>query len=99
MARRKKQPDKEYRNRQKRKREAARKAWWEAYTAYLQSPEWAAKRAYILRRDKVCRVCGGPAEQVHHLTYVRVKPPNFSELMSDLIAVCVACHEEIHATP
>ena len=97
MARRKKQPDKEYRNRQKRKRAEAKRKWWAAYSAYLQSPEWAAKRRYVMKRDKVCRVCGAPAQQVHHLTYARVKPPNFGELMSDLIAVCVPCHEEIHA--
>ena len=93
-----KKPDKEYRNRQKRKRAEAKRKWRKAYTAYLQSKEWKAKRAYILRRDKgECQVCGGKAEQVHHLTYVRVRPPNFSELMSDLIAVCVPCHEEIHS--
>lgn len=95
MARKKK--DREYRNRQKRKRAAARKAWMEAYSAYLKSPEWAAKRAYVMKRDGGrCQVCGGKAQQVHHKTYVRVRPPVFNEQMRDLVAVCVPCHEEIH---
>lgn len=45
-----------------RKRKRSRKAWMDAYTKYLASPEWAAKRACILKRDKGrCQVCGGKA--------------------------------------
>ena len=72
--------------------------WQAAYTEYLNSPEWAAKRAYVMKRDGgLCR-CGAPAEQVHHLTYRRVRPPNFSERMSDLVAICIPCHRRAHGT-
>lgn len=66
-------------------------SWRARYTAYLHSPVWAMKRAAVLERaGHRCAVCGkGGPLHVHHLTYVRC----FHERISDLQAVCPACHE------
>ena len=67
--------------------------WWIWYEAYLQSGAWRDIRERVLERDKFkCDFCGDEATQVHHLTYKRVG----YEKMSDLVSVCVECHEAEH---
>jgi 5-methylcytosine-specific restriction endonuclease McrA len=69
--------------------------WWDWYNLYLQCDEWQALRERVFERDGgICRHtgCGRPAEQVHHLTYDRVG----YELLSDLVSVCIPCHERTH---
>ena len=70
------------------------RAWWDWYSEYLRSAEWAGRRAKVLARDGYrCRGCGdAPATQVHHLTYDRVG----NELLFDLVSVCDRCHERCH---
>jgi 5-methylcytosine-specific restriction endonuclease McrA len=65
-----------------------------AYAWYLGSEFWRERREHILyRANYTCENCGKrPANEVHHLTYVRV----FNELPSDLVALCKQCHAEIH---
>jgi phage terminase large subunit GpA-like protein len=47
----------------------------------------------IARCHRVCEHCGERrAVQAHHLTYERLG----DELLTDLLAVCLECHEEIH---
>jgi 5-methylcytosine-specific restriction endonuclease McrA len=72
-----------------------RTEWWIRYNEYLETPEWAARRDAVLRRDNyLCRGCRiNRAVQVHHLTYDRVG----REPLFDLVSVCLACHESIHA--
>jgi 5-methylcytosine-specific restriction endonuclease McrA len=69
--------------------------FWARYTEYLNSPEWAARRARILERDGfTCQAClAAKATQAHHLTYEHV----FNELLWELVAVCLGCHERLHA--
>jgi 5-methylcytosine-specific restriction endonuclease McrA len=69
-------------------------AWWESYSAYLETPAWRRRRAAVLRRDEgLCQGClAEPATQVHHLTYDHVG----DELLFELISVCDACHRKIH---
>lgn len=64
------------------------------YYAYLQSAEWAKKRAYVLERDKfLCQIClSARATQAHHLSYNMV----FNEPAFHLTSVCKECHERIH---
>lgn len=64
------------------------------YAAYLQSPEWWAKRNAAMNRDQhLCQGCRcRPATQVHHLTYARVG----RELLIDLTSLCDDCHEAAH---
>jgi 5-methylcytosine-specific restriction endonuclease McrA len=72
-------------------RSEQRRAEWRAqYNAYLQSPEWRAKRLLVLKRDKyVCQGClASQATQVHHLSYAHV----FHEPLFDLVSVCDDCH-------
>lgn len=67
--------------------------WWGWYSLYLKSPAWKSKRLRRLRKDKnSCVRCGDHATVVHHLTYKRAG----HELLSDLISMCEACHEEEH---
>ena len=69
--------------------------WWDWYSAYLRSPEWAAKRQRVLERDSfLCQYqnCRAIATEVHHLTYERVG----EELLEDLLSVCGGCHTCIH---
>lgn len=66
-----------------------------SYTEYLQSTEWAKRRAKVLRRaNGVCEACGEPTTRfhVHHKTYANLG----HEPLWDLAAVCVPCHESIH---
>jgi hypothetical protein len=64
----------------------------QAYSEYLQSPQWHALRQAVIQRDGSCRVCEDQIECVHHVTYERL----FDEDLSDLVGVCQPCHELIH---
>lgn len=68
----------------------------QAYTAYINSPAWRAIRARAIFRDGAqCRLCGSRQKlEVHHLTYIRF---GGEELPGDLITLCEACHERLHA--
>ena len=65
----------------------------QAYVEYLQSAEWKAKSARVLKRDKyLCQNClAATATDAHHTTYRHV----FNEPLFDLVALCRPCHEEI----
>lgn len=72
--------------------------WWWAYNQYLQSNEWRTLRLKVLKRDGGKCVlglngCTRRAVQVHHLSYKRVT----REDMSDLVSVCLNCHERHHS--
>lgn len=64
------------------------------YREYLQTPEWAQKRAEALKRARHrCQTCAGVDRlQVHHRTYAR----RGAELAADLIALCDDCHGTFH---
>lgn len=68
---------------------------------FYLSPEWKAKRAYILQRDGyMCRECkrygrAKEATTVHHIKHL----DEFPELALDddnLISLCVTCHAKFH---
>lgn len=65
------------------------------YEEYLLTPEWDARRMHkILSAGKKCQVCNsGSPLNVHHRTYIR----RGVERWSDLIVLCVECHELFHA--
>lgn len=67
-----------------------------AYLAYLASPRWRAKRAAAFAsQGRRCRGCGATGMlDVHHLSYKRF---GGRERPTDLVVVCRACHERIHA--
>jgi 5-methylcytosine-specific restriction endonuclease McrA len=69
--------------------------WWREYDEYLQTPQWRALRAEVLRRaNGVCAGCPtGKPTQVHHLTYKHVR----NEFLWELEAVCERCHQRVHA--
>lgn len=74
---------------------AADERWWARYHEYMASPEWRAKRAQVLKRSNGrCETprCSRRADQVHHLTYVRLG----DELLDDLRAICMPCHRIEH---
>lgn len=65
-----------------------------SYEEYLASELWAGIRRRVLDRDKgVCRLCKGPANQVHHLWY------GYSDLigkkLSNLKSICNDCHQDV----
>jgi hypothetical protein len=74
--------------------ELRREKWWDNYHEYLASVEWAKIRAKVFRRaGGVCECCcDATARHCHHVTYDRLG----NELLEDLLAVCIPCHEEIH---
>lgn len=61
------------------------------YPEYLQTPEWASKRAKALRFAQYrCQLCNtSESLTVHHRTYER----RGHELMGDLIVLCKDCHD------
>lgn len=62
-----------------------------SYAAYLSSGLWASIRSRVLSRDKrLCKCCGGPANQVHHHSYdIAVMKGHADHL---LISICETCH-------
>lgn len=68
--------------------------WWANYNAYLETPEWKARRRLVLERDNyVCQGClKARAIQAHHLTYAHL----FDELLFELISICGPCHNKAH---
>lgn len=70
-------------------------AWFLAYSEYLKTPQWRDIRARVLKRaNNLCEGCrAAPATQAHHLTYEHVG----REFLFELVALCDACHERIHA--
>jgi hypothetical protein len=64
------------------------------YATYLDSPEWSAKRAKVLKRAQgLCEGCAeNPAVEIHHLTYRHI----YEEFLFELVAVCRPCHERLH---
>ena len=72
--------------------EEARRA---AYEEYMNSPQWEALRLRVLTRARgICECCLiSPAVQVHHLTYEHF----MHEYAWELRAVCMPCHQAIHA--
>ncbi len=64
------------------------------YSEYLQTPEWAQKRDYMMRRLQYhCQVCNGTkSPNVHHRTYKRLG----CEWITDLTVLCEDCHELFH---
>jgi 5-methylcytosine-specific restriction endonuclease McrA len=65
------------------------------YQKYLESREWQAKRAKVLKRaNHICEGClSRPAVQVHHTTYANVG----HELLFELVALCLDCHARAHS--
>ena len=68
--------------------------------AFYHSALWRDARAYALMRDKyLCRRCGAPATDVHHI--IRLAPdnindPNITLNPGNLESLCDACHKAEH---
>jgi len=63
------------------------------YYDYLQSSIWKEKRDSVLKRDDYkCQICGGPAENVHHLTYRNLG----KEYPFELVSLCKLCHVSVY---
>ncbi|MDE2105272.1 MAG: hypothetical protein KGL39_49055 [Patescibacteria group bacterium] len=79
----------------KKEHEEKKSQWWADYNAYLQTPEWKARRDLVLARAKgICEGClKNKATQVHHLTYAHVG----DELLFELVAICDICHDIAHS--
>jgi 5-methylcytosine-specific restriction endonuclease McrA len=71
--------------------------WWRRYNDHLASDRWRELRRLVMARcHGTCEGCGErPAVQIHHLTYERLG----NEMLFDLVAVCMTCHETIHNRP
>jgi hypothetical protein len=71
--------------------------WNRRYDEHINSDKWRDLRRRVLARAKgTCEGCGqAPAAHVHHLTYKRLG----AEMLFDLAAVCLDCHESIHGRP
>lgn len=75
-------------------REDQRADWWQWYTEYLKTTEWAAKRAACLRRDQyICQGCRERRATIaHHTSYRHVG----NEFLFELVSLCPICHARIH---
>ena len=69
--------------------------WWAIYNSYLETAAWTRIRSLVFKRAVgTCEACGvRPPTQVHHLTYDHVT----AEFLFELVAVCTACHQRLHA--
>jgi len=66
------------------------------YDAYLRSEAWQKlRKAVFARASYRCEGCqAADAEEVHHLTYIRLG----HEFLTDLLAVCAPCHAVLHTS-
>lgn len=61
------------------------------YKRYIHSADWRKTAEERMEMDHhTCRVCGGRATDVHHLTYDHLG----SEPMDDLVSLCRKCHNQ-----
>jgi len=67
---------------------------------FYHSREWEQAREYALKRDNyLCRICGKPAEEVHHVRHL--SPENIGDVRvslnpDNLVCLCRACHFDQH---
>lgn len=75
-------------------RQEEQQAFWDYYNAHLNSSEWREKcRLKRERANNLCEGCGvNKVNHIHHLTYENLG----DELLFELVAVCVECHQKIH---
>ena len=61
------------------------------YDRYIHSSAWRKKADERMRLDGgICRVCGKPATEVHHLTYDNFR----NEKPEELVSLCRCCHNK-----
>jgi len=72
---------------------------WDSYEDYLKSPEWAAIRKTVHKRDGVvCQICAGRYEEdgewnCHHWRY----PSDWNDdWAGNVVLVCAGCHANLH---
>lgn len=67
---------------------------------FYNSKEWKNLREVILKRDNyICRICGRPAEEVHHIKFITprsIDNPDVTMKEENLLSVCKDCHFKIH---
>jgi 5-methylcytosine-specific restriction endonuclease McrA len=67
--------------------------------SFYNSKQWQGIRDYILKRDNYICICGKPANEVHHITWLtnkNINDPMISSGDKNLISLCRGCHCEIH---
>ncbi len=68
--------------------------------AFYRSKEWSQVRQYVLIRDKyLCRNCGAPAEEVHHIKHLtpdNIWDASVSLNPDNLVSLCRDCHFAVH---
>lgn len=68
--------------------------------AFYRSKEWERVRQYVLLRDKfLCRHCGAPAREVHHIIPLspdNIWDPSVTLNPDNLISLCRDCHMREH---
>lgn len=68
--------------------------------SFYKSKEWQAVRSYVLKRDMyLCKKCGEPAEEVHHI--IHLTPDNITDISislnpDNLDSLCKNCHFDEH---
>lgn len=64
------------------------------YKRYMDSPQWAAKRSYILqKRGGKCEACGSMTNlKVHHARYDTF----MRERVNDCVILCNTHHVDLH---
>ena len=67
---------------------------------FYKSKQWLKVRQNVLMRDNyLCRVCGQPATEIHHV--IHLQPDNINDTSialgeDNLLSVCRDCHFNIH---
>ena len=69
-------------------------------TALYQSKSWEQTRGSVYNREHgLCQLCGGPGLIVHHVLWLTPNNINDSTVtlsQSNLVLVCLHCHNLIH---
>jgi 5-methylcytosine-specific restriction endonuclease McrA len=68
--------------------------------SFYDSSEWRDVRAYVLMRDAyLCRHCGAPATEVHHIIHLspaNIYDPAIALNPDNLVSLCKECHFAQH---
>ncbi|TVQ64827.1 MAG: HNH endonuclease, partial [Phycisphaerales bacterium] len=61
--------------------------------SFYWSDRWRRLRAMVLREEPLCRMCGGPANEVDHIV-PRSEDASLELVRDNLRALCKSCHSK-----
>jgi 5-methylcytosine-specific restriction endonuclease McrA len=61
--------------------------------ARAKEANWRKVTALVKKRDKVCRLCGRPASDCHHVEF---RSRGGADTPENAVLLCRTCHSDVH---